>query len=153
MSSGFYPRSALQIFKQMFGGYLVEGQLYRRATRKDGRFEILQKDGVSKEDFEAGKALMGEVRVTSPVGAAESAIKMSPVDPNIVIAGSNGPGGGQKMHWSSDGGSTWAQVDLPLGGTCCDPTIDWKDDGSLAHTSTLGDCGFGGLLHLDLPLG
>ncbi|MEM7587235.1 MAG: sialidase family protein [Acidobacteriota bacterium] len=141
-----YPRSALQSFRLMFGGYLIEGKLYRKVTREDGRFRIILEDGVTQEDFDthAGKAFAGEVRVTSPEGAAESAIKINPVNPNLVIAGSNGPGGGQKMHWSDDAGATWTEVDLPLGGTCCDPTIDFKSDGSLAHTSTLGDCGFGG---------
>ncbi len=44
------------------------------------------------------------------------------------------------MHYSTDGGATWTQVDLPLGGTCCDPTVEWSTDGKYAYTATLGGC-------------
>lgn len=138
-----YPRSALQIFRQLYTGYEIEGKYYNRAEIRNDRFFVPQtpENLVPKP---ANRFLYGEVRVTSPEGAAESAIKMSPVDPEIVIAGSNGPGTGQSMHYSSDGGETWTQTPLPLGGTCCDPTVDWKSDGSLAHAATLGNCGFSG---------
>ena len=88
--------------------------------------------------------LSGESRVTSPTGAAESAIKISPADPDLVVAGTNGPLGGQRMHWSTDGGATWTQVNLPLGGTCCDPAVDWSSDGQFAYATALGNCGFFG---------
>ncbi|MEM1182374.1 MAG: sialidase family protein [Acidobacteriota bacterium] len=145
MELRFYPRSALQIFKKNFGGYMIEGTLYRKVTKENGRYRVIMEEGLAEEDFRAGKMFAGEVRVTTPEGAAESSVKISPVDPNIVVAGSNGPGSSQIMHYSSDAGATWTQAAaLPLGGTCCDPTIDFKDDGSLVHTSTLGNCGFGG---------
>lgn len=139
-----YPRSALQIFRQLHKGYLVDGRYYRRAQRENGRFRVLLYP--ESEIAEApAKFLNGEVRVTSPVGAAESAIKISPVDTDRVIAGSNGPGNGQKMHYSTDGGATWnAAAALPQGGTCCDPTVDWKSDGSFAYAATLGNCGGSG---------
>ena len=35
-----YPRSALQIFRQLHTGYLVDGKFYRRAERVDGRFVV-----------------------------------------------------------------------------------------------------------------
>lgn len=134
-----YPRSALQIFRQLHRGYRVGGKYYRRATREDRRFRV-----VLDEDSEIrtpAKFLAGEARVTSPEGAAESAIKINPVSTDVVIAGSNGPGNGQVMHYSVNGGVTWnAASALPLGGTCCDPTVDWKSDGSIAHTATLGNC-------------
>jgi hypothetical protein len=139
-----YPRSALQIFQLKYGGYLIDGKLYRGATYRDGAFQVAQEDGIEEAEF-AQRALTGEVRVTSPVGAAESAVKINHVNPARVIAGSNGPGGGQVMHHSADGGTTWAQAAaLPLGGTCCDPTVDWSFDGSKAYTATLGNCGFAG---------
>ncbi|HEX9733784.1 MAG TPA: choice-of-anchor J domain-containing protein [Thermoanaerobaculia bacterium] len=135
-----YPRSALQIFRQLYTGYLVAGKHYRRARREDGRFRVL----VTPESEIAeppAKFLDGEARVTSPQGAAESAVKISPADTNRVIAGSNGPGNGQRMHYSTDGGATWnVAAALPQGGTCCDPTVDWKSDGSLAYAATLGNC-------------
>ena len=141
-----YPRSALQIFKLMYGGYLVDGKIYEGATIKDGVYKVLtEKGGTPEREFWAEKFLNGEVRITSPNGAAESAIKINPVNTDIVIAGSNGPGSGQIMHYSTDGGETWnTSAALPGGGTCCDPTVDWSSDGTLAYTATLGNCGGSG---------
>jgi hypothetical protein len=130
----------------MYGGYLIDGRLYKDVERVDGRFRVVLEDGVdySEQEGSALRVLSGEVKITSPNGAAESAVKINPVDTNLVIAGSNGPGSGQKMHYSTDGGATWTESLLPQGGTCCDPTVDWSSDGSLAYASTLGSCGFGG---------
>ncbi len=136
-----YPRSALQVFKIRYGGYLFEGRLYPEAVMRDGRFELVRRRSFTQEEFE-DKALSGDVKVTSPTGAAESAVKISPVDANKVIAGSNGPGSGQIMWYSTNGGASWTQAGaLPLGSTCCDPTVDWSSDGTKAYTSTLGGCG------------
>ncbi|MEM7351248.1 MAG: hypothetical protein AAF657_10610 [Acidobacteriota bacterium] len=141
-----YPRSALQVFILKYGGYLVEGKIYPGAELEDGRYRVLTEEGgVAEEAFWQQKFLDGEVRITSPNGAAESAIKVNPVDTNRVIAGSNGPGSGQIMHFSTDGGDSWStSTALPGGGTCCDPTVDWSSDGSLAYTATLGNCGGSG---------
>ncbi|MEM7353823.1 MAG: hypothetical protein AAF657_23690 [Acidobacteriota bacterium] len=139
-----YPRSALQIFEQMYGGFLIDGKVYTKAEYRDGRYAVLMENGVEEEEFNA-KFLNGEVRVTNPNGASESAIKINPVNTDLVIAGSNGPGSGQRMHFSTDGGDTWSPAAaLPLGGTCCDPTVDWSSDGTLAYTATLGNCNFSG---------
>lgn len=136
-----YPRSALQIFEIKYGGYLVDGKLYRKVTIKNGRFVVVQERGVTPEEFERQKALTSDVRVTSPTGAAESAVKIHPTDVNKVVAGSNGPGSGQIMWYSTNGGSSWTQAAaLPQGGTCCDPTVDWSSNGQYAYTSTLGGC-------------
>ncbi|MEO0425219.1 MAG: hypothetical protein AAF184_22980, partial [Pseudomonadota bacterium] len=68
-----------------------------------------------------------------------SSIEVSPIDPDVLVAGSNGPGSGQRMHYSFDGGVTWNEsAPLPLGGTCCDPTIGWSSDGQFVYTATLG---------------
>ncbi len=140
-----YPRSALQIFRQMFGGYLVDGKLYRKATRIGQRYYVEMDAGMDQAAFTAGADFVsGEVRITNPTGAAESAIKISPANTNRVVAGSNGPGGGQKMHYSADGGDSWTEVPLPLGGTCCDPAVDWSSNGQYAYAAALGSCGFGG---------
>ena len=138
-----YPRSALQIFRLLHTGYQIDGRYYNRTEIRNGRFFVPQASE-NQVPSAANRFLSGEVRVTTPEGAAESAIKMSPVDTDIVIAGSNGPGTGQMMHFSSKGGTSWTQTTLPLGGTCCDPTVDWKADGSLAHAATLGNCGYSG---------
>lgn len=136
---GQYPRSGLPMFRLEYGGYLIGGKVYTHATRQDGRF-VVDGAGVDAETFFARKALDGEARVTSPNGAAESAIALHPSNTNLVIAGSNGPGTGQKMHYSNDGGTTWhAAAALPLGGHCCDPTVAWSSDGAKAYTATLGN--------------
>ncbi len=140
-----YPLSAFNEFRQNRGGYLVRGTPYRKATRLDGQYYV---DVVSDlPELPAPSTpsafLEGESRVTNPNGAAESAIAISPTNTQKVVAGSNGPGGGQRMHYSQDGGVTWTQVNLPLGGTCCDPTVEWSSDGRYAYTATLGSCGGG----------
>lgn len=139
-----YPRSAVNTYRQRYGGYLVNGWFYRGVERIDGEFRFVEDSRIDTSDVFT-RFLSGEVRVTNPIGAAESAVSISPVDPDIVVAGTNGPGGGQKMHYSTDGGETWTQgPNLPLGGTCCDPTVDWSIDGSKVYAATLGNCGFGG---------
>ncbi|HEX6850986.1 MAG TPA: sialidase family protein [Candidatus Polarisedimenticolaceae bacterium] len=140
-----YPRHAYVIFRQMFGGYLVDDVLYPTAARDGARWVFDRETGVRVDDPAAATAFVtGEVRVTSPNGAAESAIKVSPADPDRVIAGTNGPLGGQRMHYSTNGGTTWTQVNLPLGGTSGDPAVDWSSDGANAYTTTLGNCSFFG---------
>ena len=134
-----YPRSALNAFELIYRGYLVDGVYHREVSRgRDGRWVV---DPPVEEAQGIDRSLSGEVRVTSPAGAAESIVEVHPTDPDRVIAGSNGPGGGQRMHYSTDGGSSWTPVDLPLGGTCCDPTVDWSSDGTYAYAATLGGCG------------
>ncbi|ANM31091.1 hypothetical protein ABI59_18195 [Acidobacteria bacterium Mor1] len=138
-----YPRSAYQIFRQKFGGCLVGGKFYRKVKYEDNGYKLILDEGIGEEEFYT-EFLSGESRVTSPNGAAESAIKINPVNTDQVIAGSNGPGGGQAMHYSTDGGETWTQVALPLGSTCCDPAVDWSSDGNFAYAVTLGSCSFFG---------
>ncbi len=140
-----YPRSALPWFLVKHNGFLVNGKFYRATQREaNGRWHVLTDAPHAVLDDEGNvRTLNGEVRVTSPNGAAESTVEISPSNPDIVVAGSNGPGSGQKMHWSNDGGSSWNQsADLPLGGTCCDPTIGWSSDGSFVYTATLGSQNF-----------
>lgn len=137
-----YPRSAYNFFLLQYGGYLIDGRLYEEVTAgADGRWtvDLAAPSEPAPTGFELGERVIGgEVRITNPTGAAESAIAINPLDTDKLIAGSNGPGSGQKMHWSTDGGATWHQVSLPLGGTCCDPTVDWSADGTKAYTATLG---------------
>ena len=139
-----YPRSALQVYKIKYGGFLVDELVYKEAVWREGRFEVVLRNGLTKEEVEEAqqKALAGDVRITSPTGAAESAVKIHPTDVNKVVAGSNGPGPGQIMWFSTNGGSSWTQAAaLPQGNTCCDPTVDWSSNGAFAYTSTLGGCG------------
>ncbi len=139
-----YPRSALNAYNLIHKGYAIDGVTYDGVRlREDGRFDILKPgdDGVPAHGLEK---LAGEVRITSPVGAAESAIAINPIDPDKVIAGSNGPGSGQIMWRSSDGGDTWTRVDLPDATTCCDPTVGWSSNGAIAYTATLDACSLSG---------
>lgn len=139
-----YPRSAFNAFRILHGGYLLDGTLYPGTTWVGGRYLVEKKDGIPQESFTPNAGFVsGEVRVTSPNGAAESAVKIHPTDTSKVVAGTNGPGGGQQMHYSTDGGETWTQVPLPSSGTCCDPAVDWSSDGRYAYTTTLGNCLFG----------
>ena len=116
-----YPRSTLPRFLVEYGGFLIDGVLYRKAVLVDGRYHVdISMPWMTEQEYEdqRGKALTGDVRVTSPVGAAESAVAINPVNPALVISGSNGPGSGQEMQYSTDGGETWnAAGALPYGGT------------------------------------
>ena len=135
-----YPRSALQYFRMEYQGFSIDGDYYRKIRRLDEGYEVIvSEDSKLPKSKSNLKMSQTEHRVSNPEGAAESAIKIHPFDPNIVIAGSNGPGFGQKMHYSHDGGMSWTEVSLPLGGTCCDPTIDYSSDGAFAYTATLGN--------------
>ncbi|MCB1045416.1 MAG: exo-alpha-sialidase [Acidobacteria bacterium] len=123
-----YPHSAVEVVRVFYGG------LYR--------------DGVFSADKGTGITVNSEVNITMNADSAESAIAINPVDPSKVIAGVNGPGG-QNMYYSNDGGATWqfAQV---LSGSCCDPTVDWSPDGTIAYVSTLGNCGFFTLCNIEI---
>ena len=122
---GQYPRSAPERFKLEFGGLMVNGKWV---------------DGESKRgsDVELGD----EVNVSGAVEGAETAIAINPVNPNLAVAGANGPGG-QYHYFSTDGGLTWtaAQGANPIASSCCDPTMAWSPDGSLAYGVTLGGAG------------
>ncbi len=138
--TGQYPLSIVQLFMHEYGGYMVNDKLYQNVELVNGQYRVIEETETRERatGIEKNLFLAGEVRVTSPAGAAESAIKINPVNPNLVIAGSNGPGGGQRMHFSTDGGETWTTNDLPLGNTCCDPTVDWSSNGQLAYAGAMG---------------
>jgi len=137
-----YPRSSLPRFLIGYGGYLIDGVLYRGAQQVGDRIVVdTSLPWMLEEEFiEARiKSLATDVRVTNPNGGAESAVAINPVDPDIVISGSNGPSSGQQMQYSTDGGESWIVAGaLPLGDTCCDPTVAWSSDGSKAYAATLG---------------
>ncbi|WP_062990615.1 sialidase family protein [Nocardia anaemiae] len=76
---------------------------------------------------------------TSP--RAESDIRLNYGDPNRIIAASNNLGNPtQAQFFSTDGGSTWSQTNLPpVTGDVFqgDPAVDWTSDGT-AWAFTLG---------------
>jgi len=114
--------SAAEVFELFFGGIYLDGIFV---------------------DHEKARSISvdGEVEITTGRKSAESAIAINPVFPNRAIAGVNGPGG-QEMYYSSDGGLTWARSGSSLGGSCCDPTVDWSSDGQTAYMAQLGTCFF-----------
>ncbi len=140
--TGQYPRSAPEIFRKMFGGLLIDGETVTRGKKTESgplrthRLDVPRQRGASPVNQ--------EIIVNATTGAAETAIAHNPVNPSLVIAGANGGGGTQEMYYSSDGGLTWNETPPLDGGTCCDPTVAWSSDGSIAYTSTLGACGFSG---------
>jgi len=140
-----YPRSAVNTFLQRFDGIRIDGRMYRGINRIEGnRFEVFDEEELEEMGEGWPKFLGTEVKITTPIGAEETAIAVNPVDTNYVIAGSNGPGSGQKMWRSTDGGATWSgAINLP-GSTCCDATVGWSTDGLTAYTSSLMSCGGAG---------
>lgn len=142
-SAARYPLHGLNVFRRQFGGYLVDGRHYRRATRRGGRYYLDLEAPYEPESISDAGAdfVSGDVRVTDPHSASESAVAISPVDTNRLVAGSIGPNDQVRMHYSVDGGQTWTQTELPLGNTCCDPTVSWSPDGLLAYAAVLADCG------------
>ncbi|UCF68378.1 MAG: exo-alpha-sialidase [Acidobacteriota bacterium] len=143
-SGARYPLHALNLFRKEAVGYLVEGLHHKRATRQDGRYYVdLASVMEPRSADDAGTGFVsGDVRVTSPEGASESAVAISPADTNKLVAGSIGPDEQVRMHYSADGGQTWTQTELPLGLTCCDPSVAWSADGQLAYATALAHCAF-----------
>jgi hypothetical protein len=76
------------------------------------------------------------------VSRSESDIRINYWDPTKIIAASNNIGGSgmQGQYYSSDGGVTWGQSNLPLASGDAfhsDPTVDWSSDGT-AWSTTMG---------------
>jgi len=139
---GQYPRSALQGFLAKYQGYEVNGTRHMAVNRTEtGRYEILSTRQSSDQspNFLSGN----EKRVTTPAGASESAVAINPANTNIVIAGTNGPGSGQKMWRSTDGGLTWS-APIALANTCCDPTVAWSPNGATGYAGALSTVVGGG---------
>jgi len=73
---------------------------------------------------------------------SESDIRINFWNPSKIIAASNNiaSSGTQGVYYSSDGGVTWGQTNLPLASGDAfhsDPTVDWTSDGT-AWSSTMG---------------
>jgi hypothetical protein len=77
---------------------------------------------------------------TSP--RSESDIRINPWDPMKIVGGSNNisGSGAQAQFYSTDGGVTWSQTNLPLQADESfqgDPSVDWTSDGT-AWAATIG---------------
>ncbi|MDZ4811465.1 MAG: PKD domain-containing protein [Pseudomonadota bacterium] len=131
-----YPRSALNGYLAKYEGFKINGTIYTSVRANGtGGYELTQSTRPSDQvmpNFLSGS----EKRMSTPAGGAESAVAINPVNTNLVIAGTNGPGSGQKMWQSTDGGVTWGSA-ISLANTCCDPTVGWSPDGSIGYAGAL----------------
>ncbi len=55
-----YPRSALQVFFQQCGGYLVDGKLYRNVRLEGGRYHVVLENGVDYQPAEGPPNTLAE---------------------------------------------------------------------------------------------
>ncbi|MEA2600672.1 MAG: xanthomonalisin [Acidobacteriota bacterium] len=119
-------------------------------SHQDLKPGLPEKDAGPELDAEApGKSvdksiLAGEKRVSGPQTSprSESDIRVNYWDPMKIIGASNNIGGSgmQAQFYSTDGGVTWGQTNLPLqpgDAFHSDPTVDWTSDGT-AWSTTIG---------------
>jgi len=136
----YYPRSLYNYFVIRYNGYLINNKLYK-GVKWDDDHEYLQV-AIDKNGKTPGNYIREQVKVISQdtfvIGGAESAIAVSPTNPNNIILGLNGNFGGQQMMYSTDGGASWNTSSDLTGNECCDPSVEWNSDGSYAFTATLG---------------
>ena len=135
-----YPREIDKEFEIRFGGLLQDGVLHRRGL---GIYSHPDPANPPSPLIYATDPLPHAVPVNGEtpmaIGDNETSIKYNPVNPQIVIAGSNGPGG-QVQNYSTDGGATWFSAGV-LPSTCCDPAMEWSADGTVAYAATLPSAG------------
>jgi hypothetical protein len=103
------------------------------------------KNGIGNKDGENFvRAIIGaDLRVSGlqSVARSESDVRVNYFDTQKILVASNNIGGTgrQGVYRSTDGGTTWAQAELPLqvgDAFHSDPTVDWTND--RAWSSTLG---------------
>src|SRR4051812_26345003 len=115
-------------------------------SHQDLKPGLPEKDAGPEPDAEVPSKSMiaGEKRIsglqTSP--RSESDIRVNYWDPMKIIGASNNIGGSgmQAQFYSTDGGVTWGQTNLPLqpgDAFQSDPTVDWTSDGT-AWSTTIG---------------
>jgi hypothetical protein len=114
-----YPRAAVPLFYKRYGGLLRDGRIEKRHEEAEARPETVE----------------FEVQLNTLQGANEVTTEINPVNPSLVIAGANNVGG-QEMYYSTNGGQTWT-IQGVLPNTCCDPTVGWSSDGTVAYVGAL----------------
>ncbi len=137
-----YPRELDKEFAFRFGGLLIDGKLHRTGlgiyTHPDPK-----NPPPKLLDATAGQAkavpIVGEGPFDGTASNNETNIVYNPVNPNKLIAGSNGSGG-QRHSFSTNGGTTWNSSGA-LPSSCCDPAMEWSPDGTVAYAATLGTQG------------
>ncbi|NND61513.1 MAG: hypothetical protein HKN49_14745 [Gammaproteobacteria bacterium] len=116
-----YPRAAVPMFYNMYGGLMRDGK-------------VIGRDGVARGVPVNTEGALDAAADTGGSGN-EFTVEMNPMNPLIGVAGGN-VGGGQGMYRTVDGGTTWDRVTV-LPNTCCDPAVDWKSDGTVAYATAL----------------
>ncbi|NNF17943.1 MAG: hypothetical protein HKN70_14460 [Gammaproteobacteria bacterium] len=114
-----YPRAAWQYFRHKYGGVKRNGKIW----------------GPDPKANRVPVPVNGELQLNAVLGANEITVEINPSNPDRVIAGSNN-NGGQEMYYSANGGDTWT-IQGVLPSTCCDPTVGWSSDGSVAYVAAL----------------
>lgn len=120
-----YPRAAVPLFYLRYGGLIWDGEHIEQGKEFD--------EGESGDALEG--LVNGEIKLNQVLGANEVTVEINPANPMQVIAGANN-NSGQEMYYSTDGGENWF-IQGVLPDTCCDPTVDWKSDGSIAYAAAL----------------
>jgi hypothetical protein len=137
-----YPREIHFEFYYRYGGLMQNGEIeltslgkYYYPDQENPQFP----PGTRDATLPMAAPIEGEGPLA--IGNNETSVEVNPVNPQIVIAGSNG-GGGQNQNYSTDGGVTWVTGGV-LPQTCCDPAMEWSVDGTVAYSATLGTVGGG----------
>ena len=128
-----YPRAANKLFEIRYGGFMRNGVIDRPEDRA-----AAERTPVTIDD---------QLKLNDVLRADEITVEINPVDPMMVIAGSNTTGG-QKMYYSLDGGANWGigeqgDADGVLDNTCCDPSVGWSSDGTVAYAASLSSGAIG----------
>lgn len=139
-----YPRELDKDFLIRYGGLLQDGVLHRRGLGiyyhpdpANPPPPLIYTTDPIVQAMPFAVPVNGETPMA--IGDNETSIKYNPINPMIVIAGSNGPGG-QNHNYSNDGGATWFSAGV-LPSTCCDPAMEWSADGTVAYAATLPSSG------------
>ncbi len=119
-----YPRAAVPLFYKRYAGLI-----------QDGAYVDSDSEYQQRETEPAAGAGTTEIQLSQVQGANEVTVEINPANPMQAVAGSNN-NGGQEMYYSTNGGASWT-IQGTLPNTCCDPTVDWKSDGSIAYVAAL----------------
>ena len=117
-----YPRAAVPLF-----------QLRHKGLMRDGRIERVEEEG--EEAARVPVPVNGEVQLNEVNGANEVTVEINPVDPQRAVASANVPSG-QETYYSTNGGESWT-ISGVLPTTCCDPSVGWSANGSVAYVTAL----------------
>jgi hypothetical protein len=117
-----YPRAAVPLF-----------QLRHKGLMRDGRIERVEAEG--EEAARVPVPVNGEVQLNEVNGANEVTVEINPVEPQRAVASANVPSG-QETYYSTNGGESWT-ISGVLPTTCCDPSVGWSANGSVAYVTAL----------------